>query len=171
MVQHNPIQKFLSLYKNDRVTFFFEIGMWWRILYGIARIALGLSLLHFVGMPFSDMFGHIMHHEIIEDQHDILIQFISMFFTHFPFRITYFVAIYLMFWGTTDTILSISLLKEKKWAFPVGITLLAFFVMYEIFRFFHTHSLILLSIISIDIFLIWLIRQEYLKRFGLKKEA
>jgi uncharacterized membrane protein len=52
--------------------------------------------------------------------------------------------------------------------------LITAFIVYELFRFTHTHSLVLLGVIIIDILVIWLIRREHkklLSKRALKAEA
>lgn len=142
---------------------FFRIGMWWRILYGFLRLILGFVLLRLVGTPIADIFYKLMAHELIEDPRDFLMRAVSPLLQHLSFTVTYFLAAYLLFWGIIDILLSINLLKHKMWAFPVSIYLIGIFVLYEIYRFTHTHSLILACVIIIDMILIWLIRKEYLK--------
>jgi uncharacterized membrane protein len=57
------------------------------------------------------------------------------------------------------------LLRERKWAFPSGIVLIGLFILYEIYRFAHTHSLILVGVIIIDLAILWIIWREYQNRF------
>jgi uncharacterized membrane protein len=146
--------------------FFFRLGMWWRIFYGFLRILLSLILLRLVGIPFADIFYDLMSHEIIENKADFLIRTISPFLEHFSFTVTYFLVTHLVFWGFLDIILSVSMLRHRLWAFPVSIYLMGMFVLYEMYRFTHTHSLILLWVIFIDIIIIWLIRKEYTRLRG-----
>ncbi|NQV93466.1 DUF2127 domain-containing protein [Candidatus Kaiserbacteria bacterium] len=152
----------------DTIDRLFRIGMWWRIAYGSLRLFLGLILFQLVGTPILDIFNKVMGHEIIEDPSDILMYVLSPLFQHLPFTVTYFVALYLILWGIIDIFLSVNLLREKMWAFPVSLYLIGIFICYEIYRFFHTHSLVLAIVIVIDCVLIWLIAKEY---FRLKPAA
>ena len=156
---------------TDIYDLLFRVGMGWRILYGSLRLILGFTLLRLIGTPLSDIFYKVMSHEPIEDPTDLLIQIVSPLFQHLSFRVTYFIAAYLIFWGIIDILLSINLLKHKKWAFPISIYLIVIFVVYEIYRFSYTHSLILASIIIIDIALVWLIRKEYNKLKSLFRKS
>ncbi len=149
-----------SLETTDReIETFFQVGMYWRIVYGCFRFVLGCALLRFIGTPIPVALTALSRH----GSDGFFIRLLDPFFHHFQFPITYFIAAYLIFWGAVDVVLSISLLKHKLWAFPVSLVLIFVFVLYEIFRYTHTHSGILLGIIVVDIFLIWIIRSEYLK--------
>lgn len=147
----------------DTIDRLFRIGMWWRIAYGAFRLFLGVILFQLVGTPVLDIFYKIMGHEIIEDPSDILMYVLNPLFQHLPFTITYFVAIYLIAWGIIDIFLSVNLLREKMWAFPVSFYLIGTFICYEIYRFLHTHSVVLALVIIIDCVLLWLIVKEYFR--------
>ena len=141
----------------------FRIGMWWRIFYGMMRLLLGFALLKLVGRPIVDIVTSILSHELIEDKSDILVALARNVFSHHSFYVTYFLAFYFIFWGVADVVLSVSLLKAQLWAFPISMYVIGVFILYEAFRFLHTHSLILLGVIVIDIFILILINSEYRK--------
>ena len=141
----------------------FKIGMWWRIFYGALRLILGFSLLKIIGRPVIDVVTWVLSHEFIQDPSDILLTTARMVLSHNSYYVTYFLAFYFIFWGVTDVVLSISLLREQLWSFPISMYVIGIFILYEAFRFLHTHSLILLSVIVIDIFILLLIYTEYKK--------
>ncbi|MEK7161046.1 MAG: DUF2127 domain-containing protein [Patescibacteria group bacterium] len=156
--------KLFSIKDKDNIYgLLFRVGLWWRILYGFLRLALGFILLRLIGTPLADIFYKVMSHELIEDPTDFLIQTVSPFLRHWSFTVTYFLAGYLIFWGIIDILLSINLLKRKPWAFPVSIYLIGIFVLYEIYRFSYTYSLGLAYIIVVDLILLWLIKREQRK--------
>ncbi|MDB5189953.1 MAG: rane protein [Parcubacteria group bacterium] len=139
----------------------FRFGMIWRIGYGTVRMIVGLILLRHIGTPLSAVFARAFRNEFFEDPRDHFIHAVGPFIHHFSFEITYFLAIYLIFWGLIDVFLSIQLLRLKLWAFPLTMWLIALFIVYEVYRYTHTHSIVLLGIILIDLGLIWLINGEY----------
>ena len=141
----------------------FIIGMWWRIGYGFLRILFGLALLKVVGDPLIDVLKNLMSYELLEDPSDILYSFVTHTLTVHPLYVSYFLAFYFIFWGVVDMVLSYHLIKHRLWAFPVSFVLIGGFILYEIIRFTHTHSYILLGIIILDSFILWLIWREYQK--------
>ena len=153
----------LSTTKQEREIgdFLFRIGMYWRIVYGFLRLVVATLLIQKIGTPVSQVLYSVWSGEQSEDPRDVFLNFFSSILGHFPYHVTYFLVSYLVFWGLVDIVLSISLLKHKLWAFPVTLSLIGLFVIYEIYRFFHTHSLLLLWIIIVDFVLMWLIRNEY----------
>lgn len=122
---------------------------------------LGVSLWAYAGQPFQTAYYGLMAHELIEDPNDILIQLAGAVLGQVPYYITHFLSAYLIFWGLVDVSLSVSLLKEKLWAFPVSIILISIFMLYELYRLSYTHSITLGVVIIIDGFIIWLINKKY----------
>jgi uncharacterized membrane protein len=151
----------LKIFSENLESKLFYYSMWWRIFYGGLRLILGVALLKLVNEPLSNVLYLIMGQELIQDPNDVLFSTINLFLQAHPLSVTYFLAIYLIFWGIVDIVLSINMLKHHIWAFPIGLYLIGFFILYEIYRFFHTHSLILLTVILIDIGIFWLIKREY----------
>jgi len=141
----------------------FRYGMYWRIFYGALRTVLGLVLLKLINVPFSELLYRLLGQEVIEDPSDFLFTTANYFLQLHPLSVTYFLSAYLIFWGITDIFLSICLLKHRLWAFPVSLGLIVLFVLYELYRFTHTHSLMLLGVICIDGIIFWLIHREYRK--------
>lgn len=136
--------------------------MWVRIWYGGLRIVLGLSLLQYMGKPFSGFIFWLMEHEFA-GKHDILVQILSPMAHNMHYNVTLFVAIYLLFWGITDVFLSTQLLANRLWAYPLSMILMSFFMTYEIFRLFHKPSPVLLTVILYDLLVLWFIWREYNK--------
>lgn len=140
---------------------FFRLAMFWRIFYGALRLLLGLALLKLINVPIADLLYKVMKYELAEDPTDLLFNVVNVFLQLHPLSITYFVSAYLIFWGLIDIGILVSLLRHKKWAFPVSFWLISFFVIYELYRFTYTNSFILLGIVFIDLMILWLIWKEY----------
>lgn len=149
------------MHTSDLAERLFRYAMWWRIFYGTLRTALGLALLKLINVSFSEILYRVMNYELSEDPSDTLFRTIDGYLQAHPYTVTHFIAFYLIFWGVLDVVLSINLLREKIWAFPISLYLIALFVLYELYRFTHTHSLALLFIIGVDIVVFMLIRREY----------
>lgn len=141
----------------------FIVGMWWRIGYGIFRIVLGLAILRIVGKPLVDVVNFLMARGLIDNPNNTLYVFVIQALSNHPLHITYFVSFYFIFWGVVDIILSYNLIKHRLWAFPLSLALIASFMVYEVVRFIHTGSLILVGLMCIDTFVFWLIWREYKK--------
>lgn len=141
----------------------FTAGMYWRIIYGCIRLAIGTMLLRLVGTPAIDVYQHVLRHLIARDPDDHILRFFATQLVHHGFSITYFLAIYMLFWGVVDIVLSVALLRHALWAFPVSFAVIAGFIAYEVYRYSHTHSPILLGIVLIDIGILYVMNKEYEK--------
>lgn len=137
----------------------FQAAMYWRILYGGARVFIGYKLLAMVGLPAIEAYQRLLRHELSET-HDAVFQIIGRTLAQHGFSITYFLAAYLLFWGVMDIILSVSMLRHYLWSFGASIALMALFIAYELFRLSHTHSRALFGFMLIDLFILYLISHE-----------
>ena len=144
-------------------SFLFRLSMWWRIFYGVLRLALGITILHIVGKPISHLVFSLMSHEISGRKGDAVLEMLYRLLEIHQFTASYFISGYFLFWGSVDIFLSICVLKGIKNAYPVTMGLIVLFICYGAFRFVHTHSLILLSVIVIDLGILYLINKEYKK--------
>ena len=138
----------------------FQLSMYWRIFYGIIRILVSIKLLQLVGMPIADVLSFYVG-DPARHPNDHVYALIQNTLQQHSFVVTYFLATYLLFWGAVDIFLSYNLLRDKIWAFPVSLYLIGVFMVYEIVRLTHTHSLLLFTFICIDITIMFLIYREY----------
>ena len=91
---------------------------------------------------------------------------LSAYLAHASERLTYispkFAAMYLLLHGLVKIGLVIALWMNKLWAYPVAILVFAAFVVYQSFRFTHTHSVGLVLLTIFDVAIIYLTWMEYL---------
>ena len=149
----------------------FQISMWWRIIYGILRVILGITFLRLIGVQVSEFVYIIMSHELTQGVNDIVFNKIYFLFEKHDFTIGYFIAGYFIFWGCVDIFLSLSLLHKVRIAYPISIGLIGVFILYSTFRFSYTHSVVLLGVIGIDIIILYLIYREYKKLKPISKNS
>jgi uncharacterized membrane protein len=71
------------------------------------------------------------------------------------------VAVYMMLHGAIKLIFICLLFKKILWAFPVSIAVFGLLLIYEIYKFIHFHSFLLLILIAIDIAFVGVIVLEY----------
>jgi uncharacterized membrane protein len=72
-----------------------------------------------------------------------------------------FVSVYLVAHGLVKVILAAGLLRKKLWAYPAALWFLGMFLLYQLYRFSHTHSLGLLALSAFDLFVAALVWLEY----------
>ena len=79
----------------------------------------------------------------------------------FSVETKHFASAYLIGHGILKVFLAASLLRERLWAFPLALSVLAIFVVYQLHRFGRTHSMILLALTVLDAVVMVLIWHEY----------
>jgi uncharacterized membrane protein len=75
----------------------------------------------------------------------------------------WFAILYLLAHGVIKLVLVWALLKHVLWMFPVSVLVLAGFVVYEVWRAAHTHSVALPIFAALDVVIIALVIREYRK--------
>ena len=139
----------------------FRLGMWWRIMYGVLRIALGVAFIKLIGRDISELIYVVMSHELTGPTGDAVLEKLYLLLETHELTVTYFIAGYFIFWGVADVVLSACLLRHIIAAFPITMGLIVLFITYSIYRLSYTHSLILLSVIVVDFFILYLVYREY----------
>lgn len=123
---------------------------------------LGGILLFFVPPTMISHFVKVLtQHELSEDPHDFLFSHLVSWSHHFSVNSEIFAAIYLTSHGIVKLFIVASLWKRKLWAYPVGISFFLVFIVYQVYRYQHTHSMGLIALTVFDIVLIYLTWVEY----------
>lgn len=71
-----------------------------------------------------------------------------------------FASFYLIGHGIVKLLLVIALWREKTWAFPIALWFLGIFVIYQLYRFTHTHSPLLILFSAFDVFVLWAVWRD-----------
>ena len=137
-----------------------RLFVWSVVLKGahaVLEIVLGIFLL------FTDAVNSVIVYlttrELLEDPADF-------FLTHVhslplsPHALQ-FGAFYLLSHGIIKIFLVAGLLRNKLWAYPASMVFLVLFMLYQVMRFFETHSIMLVLLTVFDIFVFWLVWHEY----------
>lgn len=119
--------------------------------------------------------GHLLRvlslHELSRDPHD----FIAIHLLHISERLVHsdpaFPSIFLLSHGTIKVLLAITLWMDELWAYPMAILVFGLFVLYQLYRISHTHSIVLALITVTDIAIIWLTWEEWRMQKARSKAA
>ena len=127
-------------------------------LNAILEIVLGLLLL------FTDVVNNVVlalvQKELIEDPNSFVATYIQSLFSATP-QVQSFGALYLLSHGVVKIFLMIGLLRNKAWAYPSTIAVLALFITYQMVRYLNTHSILLIFLSVFDALVVWLVWHEY----------
>lgn len=72
-----------------------------------------------------------------------------------------FVAFYLLSRGLIKVFLIVGLLKNKKWAYPASLVVLALLILYQLYQLAQAYSLILIFVTVFDLFVMYFIWREW----------
>ncbi len=110
--------------------------------------------------------GAITRHELAEDRRDVIANYLLHAAQSFSVSTQHFTAIYLLSHGIIKVWLIVGLLRKRLWYYPAAILIFGLFIVYQLYRFSFTHSMLLLLITALDLLVIILTWQEsnYLRR-------
>lgn len=159
----NKVLKFYKLlYKV------FETSVLIKAIYGFFEILGGILFLISGRKIIDNLAVFWIQHEILQDPQDLIANYFIKVSNDFSASTYFFASFYLIFHGSINILLAVALFKEKLWAFPTYIFLFGFFTIYQVYRYFHTRSLLLLFLIIFDIFIILIIFLEYRRQIAKK---
>ena len=96
-----------------------------------------------------------------EDRQDFVATRLTAAAQHLTPSTKNFYTFYLVSHGLVKIVLVAGLLLEQLWAYPASLAALGLFILYQIYRFLFTHSLVLVALTLFDILVIVLIWHEY----------
>ena len=127
-------------------------------LNAILEIALG-TLLFFTDIV-EDVVSGLVRNEIIEDPNSFVANYIQSLLSTTP-QVQSFGALYIVSHGIVKVFLMAGLLRNKLWAYPATIAVLALFITYQMVRYLNTHSILLIFLSVFDAVVVWLVWHEY----------
>ena len=140
---------------------FFHISVWIKGLAGVVE-TIGGFLVLFVTQKLLDSFIlFLTAPEIAEDSSDWVANYLSSAVQRFSEDTKYFASIYLIVHGLIKIFLVAGLLRNKLWAYPLSLWFLGAFIIYQCYRFTHTHSIWLVLLTVFDLVVAFLIWREY----------
>jgi uncharacterized membrane protein len=151
----------------QRIRFLFRVGILLKGIDGFMELIGGLVLLSLAREFLSRTVALVTAHELSEDPHDLLANALTHTVTLLSADTRRFAGAYLVGHGCIKIVLVAGLWREKRWAYPFALWFLGAFVVYQLYRFAHTHSLVLLAFTALDVFILWAIWRDYRLRRGL----
>jgi len=112
----------------------------------------------------SGLANDVITRDLLGDPNGTLASHLRIAATHFVDGGTRtFAIVYLLAHGVIKLALVWALLRKILWAFPVAVVVLSGFVVYEVWRAVHTHSISLPIFVALDLLIIILVIREYVK--------
>ncbi len=147
--------------RNKIVHILFVIGVISKAVDGVFEI-IGGALLFFVSPgQIHGLLGAFTQHELIEDPHDLVAGLILRSAQHLSVSTKIFAAAFLLWHGVIKVGVVWALWRKKFWAYPIAIVAFGLFLIYQVYRYTLTHSVWLLVLSFLDVFVIILTWLEY----------
>jgi uncharacterized membrane protein len=150
--------------KNDNdktVHFLFDIGLIGKAADSIIEIIGGLVLLVVHPAQIDGLLRMITMNELGEDPHDIVANLILHAAQHLESGTQTFAAYFLLWHGAIKIGLVWALFRKHLWAYPAAIFAFGLFLAYQLYRYSHTHSVWLVALSVLDVFVIAITWLEY----------
>lgn len=147
--------------KSKTIHEYFELGLFlkglnaiFEIIGGIIFSVLSLERINYIVYLFTQS-------ELSEDPNDFIASHLVSFFKELPSSAQLYGSFYLISHGLIKLFLIYSLLKKKLWAYPLSIGVFVFFIIYQLFRYINTYSVMMLALSIFDTLVIFFIALEY----------
>jgi uncharacterized membrane protein len=111
-----------------------------------------------------DIVRALVENQLVDDPDGFLATHFSSLLTVPTPAAQHFGGVYLLSHGIVKLALVIGLLRDKLWAYPASLLVFSLFIVYQVDRYFQTHSLWLLFLTVVDLVIMWLIWHEYRHR-------
>jgi len=120
----------------------------------------GLILFFFTNDTLVHSVKSLFVHELAEKPTDPIIEYV-LNFIHVSENTQLFAGAYLTAHGIVKVFLAMGLFFRRLWVYPLAIVILLVFITYQLYRFAHTYSILLLFLTILDSVVIFLIYKEY----------
>lgn len=150
-----------KLFDEKNLHIAFEISLVLKAALALAEIASGIFA-YFVTRQFLlDLVDVMTRTELTEDPRDFAANYLLHAAQNLSISSQNFTALYLFSHGVIKLWLIIGLWRKKLGYYPAAITVFGLFIIYQVYRYSFTHSLLLLVITALDVFVIGLTWFEY----------
>jgi len=150
-----------STQKDRIVHVLFDITVISKGFDGALEIVGGALLLFISPMKIHSIVRVLTQHELSEDSHDLVATYLLNSTQHLSGDAEVFASLYLLWHGVIKVALVTALLLKQRWAYPAAILAFLLFLVYQLYRYSHTHSPELLALSVVDVLVIALTWLEY----------
>ena len=138
---------------------------------GVLELVGGVLLLLVGPAALHRLVVVLARHELADEPDDWVVMTLRHLAESFSVETRHFASAYLIGHGILKIFLAVTLLRERLWAFPTALSVLAIFVAYQLHRFVRTHSIVLLALTVVDLVVMVLIWREYRSRLESPRPA
>lgn len=149
----------------------FNAGILIKAVFGLFEILGGIFIALSGHLLVNNFIIDLAEQEIVEDPHDLIANFLINTVHGIYYDAHFFSVLYLVVHGVINIFLVASLLRNKIKFYPLVMIGFSAFIVYQIYKYLHTFSFVLLFLTLFDIFIVLIIYLEYnRKKIGTKVE-
>lgn len=158
-----------ATWMRDRYTpVLFRVGVLMKAIDAALELTGGLLILVLGPVEIHRAVFALTAHDLSTDPGDVVATAVRHAVSRLDLNAAVFAGIYLLLHGIVKLLLVAGLLRESRWVFPVALWFLGVFVAYQLYRYSHNGSLLLLGLSGIDLAVMWVVWREYRRRFGVR---
>lgn len=160
-------------FNEQNIHIVFEISLVFKGMFALAEIFASMFA-YFVTKPFLlELVRTVTQAELTEDPRDFVANYLFHTAQGLSISNQHFTAFYLFSHGVIKLWLIIGLWQKRPGYYPAAITVFGLFILYQMYRYLLTHSLLLLLITATDVIVIGLTWLEYqhLQRLAQKSQV
>ena len=139
----------------------FEVSVLLKGAHAATECIGGLALALMSNTWVRNIVSRVAQTELAEDKQDLIANHLAAWVHSFSIETQHFYAWYLLSHGVVKLALVAGLLRRKLWAYPTTMIVLGGFILYQLYRYTHTHGLGLLLLTALDIVVVGLTWHEY----------
>lgn len=146
---------------EQRIHRIFEVSVLLKGAHAVIECVGGLLLAFVSTTSVAGWVNSFTQEELVEDPKDFVATHLLAMAHGFSLSTKNFYAFYLFSHGVVKLALVIGLLRNKLWAYPASLIVLALFMIYQVYRFYYTRSFGLVILTGFDLIVMILIWHEY----------
>ncbi len=150
-----------KLFGHQNAHVAFQVSLALKGAFAAVEVIAGM-LIYFVAQQFVfDLVEAVTRTELMEDPRDFVANYLLHAAPNLSVSSQHFAAYYLLSHGIIKLWLIIGLWRGKLAYYPAAIAVFSLFILYQMYRYSFTQSLLLLLITVLDGFVIWLTWSDY----------
>jgi uncharacterized membrane protein len=139
----------------------FNISIILKGLHALLELVGGVAVLFVSKTLVVNLATTLTAHELSEDPHDIVANYTIHIASQFSVPFQHLAALYLISHGVVVGLLVVGLLMKRLWSYPITVTVLGIFIVYQTYQFFLNHSWWIFGVTAFDIIVVFLTLHEY----------
>jgi uncharacterized membrane protein len=147
--------------EEETINRYFHISVFIKGFISLAEIVVGILAIFVPVSYVTNIVIYFAQGELNEDAGGFIASHIITLAQELGTISGIFIAVYLLSRGLIKVLLIVGMLKNKLWAYPSSLVVLAMFVLYQLYQIVTTHSWLLVGLTIFDLIVMWFIWKEY----------